>query len=197
MPRWDLPHTMLMRLITDIRSFRRLTSWSWRANGDRSMSTPASSTLRSGSPARLPAEVEQLLLDVVADGFILCCCGPRFAPHALVACYHWQHYVDVITIRHFDRIITARIPAPPSTRIDVFNPTVVVWAYEGPPQPALRALLNLLPPHHPHAPTCTYPAPPILHISRAEQRPMTIQIPPPPRVAHRATRLAATMANTG
>jgi hypothetical protein len=91
-------------------------------NGDRSMSTPASATLRSGRPAHLSAEVEQLLLDVVADGFILYCCGPRVAPQALVACYHGQHYVDLVTIRHFDCIITARIPASPSAGIDVFNP---------------------------------------------------------------------------
>lgn len=166
-------------------------------NGDRSMSTPASATLRSGRPAHLSAEVEQLLLDVVADGFILYCCGPRVAPHALVACYHWQHYVDLVTIRHFDCIITARIPASPSAGIDVFNPPVVVWAYEGSPQLALRALLNLPPPHHPHAPTRTFPAPPALRIPRAEQRPMTIRVPPAPRVIHRATRLSAMMANTG
>jgi hypothetical protein len=35
----------------------------------------------------LPAEVERLLLEVVADGFVLHCCGPRAASAALVAAY--------------------------------------------------------------------------------------------------------------
>jgi hypothetical protein len=73
----------------------------------------------------------------------------------------------------------------------------VVWAYEGPPQRALRALLDLLPPHHHHAPTDPYPAPPSLHLSRAEQRPMTIQLPPPGRAGNRATRLTAARVRRG
>jgi hypothetical protein len=154
-------------------------------------------TLRFGGDACLPSEVERLLLDVVADGFTLYCCGPRTTPNALVASYPWQDYVDLLTIRRFDRIITARVSAPKHDRVDLFAPEVVVWAYEGPPQPALRALLDLLPPHHPHAPTSAYPAPPALHIPRAEQRPMTIQLPPPGRAGHRAARLAAMTAPRG
>jgi hypothetical protein len=73
-------------------------------------------------------------------------------PCALVPSYQWEDYLDLLTIRPFDRIITARIPA---RSIDLFAPEVVVWAYEGAPQPALRALLNLLPPTHPQA--CTVP----------------------------------------
>jgi hypothetical protein len=145
--------------------------------------------------AGLSSEVERLLQDVVADGFALYCCGPRTAPCALVASYQWEDYLDLLTIRRFDRIITARIPAPQHARIDVFAPKVVVWAYEGPPQPALRALLNLLPPTHPQAPTSAYPAPPTLHIPRAEQRPLSIQLPPPRRAENRAARLTATMAH--
>jgi len=78
---------------------------------------------------------------------------------------------------------------PRHARIDVFAPTLVVWAYEGAPQPALQALLGLVAPHHPQAPTSAYPAPAGLRIPRAEQRPMTIQLPPPHRIGHRATRL--------
>jgi hypothetical protein len=74
----------------------------------------------------------------------------------------------------------------------VFTPEVVVWAHEGPPQWALRALLDLIHPQHPNAPA--HPAPPSLRIPRAEQRPMTIQLPPPGRAAMRAARLAAAMA---
>ncbi|HEX8935592.1 MAG TPA: hypothetical protein VF788_15680 [Pseudonocardiaceae bacterium] len=156
--------------------------------------TAASSVPGVGGAACLSFEVERLLQDVVADGFALYCCGPRAAPCALVASYQWEDYLDLLTIRRFDRIITARIPAPQHARIDVFAPKVVVWAYEGPPQPALRALLNLLPPTHPQAPTSAYPAPAALHTPRAEQRPLSIQLPASPRAENRAARLIATMA---
>jgi hypothetical protein len=159
----------------------------------RPFRTVASSRLPVRSDASLPSEVEQLLRDVVADGFVLYCCGPRDAPRALVASYPWEGYLDLLTIRRFDRIITARVPDSPYDRADVFAPEVVVWAYEGPPQPALRALLGLLPPHHPDAPTHPYPAPPALLVPRAEQRPMTIQLPLPGRAGHRTARLAAQM----
>jgi hypothetical protein len=105
-----------------------------------------------------------------------------------------EDYVDLVTIRCFDRVTTARVPAP-RPRIDVFTPEVVVWAHEGPPQWALRALLDLIHPKHPNAPA--HPAPPSLHIPRAEQRPMTIQLPPPGRAGSRAARLAAAMAAIG
>jgi hypothetical protein len=160
----------------------------------RSRRASASSALRFGGEVCLPSEVERLLRDVVADGFVLYCCGPRAAPCALVASYLWQDYVDLITIRRFDRIITARAPIPPNPRVNIFAPEVVVWAYEGPPQQALRALLHLLPPHHPHAPTSTYPTPPSLCIPRAEQRPLTIQLPPPGRAGNRAARLTTVRA---
>jgi hypothetical protein len=59
----------------------------------------------------------------------------------LVASYQWRDYVDLITIRGFDRIITTRTPH--HTQLDIFAPEVVVWAYEGPPQQALGAVLDL------------------------------------------------------
>ncbi len=155
------------------------------------------SDLRSGDKGCLPSEVEQLLLDVVADGFVVYCCGPKAAPFALVASYQWPDYIDLITIRQFDRITTARIPAPRGVRIDVFAPEVVVWAHEGPPQSALRALLNLVPPQHPHAPIHAHPAPSSLQIPRADQRPMTIRLPSPGRARMRAARLATVLAAVG
>lgn len=85
----------------------------------------------------LPAGVEQLLADVVADGFTVYCCGPKMAPNALVASFEWDHYVDLLTIRDFDRVTTARLPK--QSTVGIFAPEVVVWAYEGPPQQALRA----------------------------------------------------------
>lgn len=135
-----------------------------------------------------PPEVERLLLDVLDDGFAVCCCGPKAAPTALVAADEWPHYVDLVTIRDFDRIVAARTPKHAS--VDVFAPETVAWAYEGSPQEALRALLGLLHPQHPDAPRGEYPAPPSLLIRRAEQRPMTVRLPPPGRTAVRARRLA-------
>jgi hypothetical protein len=136
--------------------------------------------------------VEGLLIDVVADGFAVYCCGPKAAPRALVACYEWPDWVDLLTIRDFDRIITARVPAQ-GRRVDIFDPGIVVWAYEGPPQHAVRVLLNLVHPAHPDAPTASYPAPARLHVPRAQQRPMSIQPPTPGRAGVRAARLATAM----
>ncbi|MCA1822025.1 MAG: hypothetical protein LC644_09835 [Pseudonocardia sp.] len=78
----------------------------------------------------------------------------------------------------------------------MFAPEAVVWAYEGPPQWALRALLELVHPEHPNAPTSAYPASTSLHIPRAEQRPTAIRFPPPGRASIRAARLAAAMDTT-
>ncbi|MGH3930165.1 MAG: hypothetical protein ACRDTF_09335 [Pseudonocardiaceae bacterium] len=75
----------------------------------------------------------------------------------------------------------------------MFAPEAVVWAYEGPPQWALLALLNLVHPHHPDAPTTEYPAPPSLRIPRAEQRPLTIRLPSPGQTSARTSRLAAVL----
>ncbi|MGH3547971.1 MAG: hypothetical protein ACRDQU_07620 [Pseudonocardiaceae bacterium] len=152
---------------------------------------PASSLADAG----LPAAVEALLVEVVADGFVVYCCGEPAAPHAMVAAYEWDHYLDVITIRSFERVTTARVPK--HATVDLFAPKVVVWAYEGPPQQALRAMVNLVHPDHPDAPTTAYPAPPSLHIPRAQRRPMTIRPPSPGRAGHRAARLAAALTRPG
>jgi hypothetical protein len=161
------------------------------SDGGRSVRQPPLSGRCSSRETCLPSEVERLLRDVVSDGFVLYCCGPKAAPFALIATYQWEDYVDLVTIRCFERVTTARIPAPQYGRIDVFTPEVVVWAHEGPPQWALRALLDLIHPQHPHAPASAHPAPPSLHIPRAEQCPITIQLPPPGRAERRAARLAA------
>ncbi|MGH3530222.1 MAG: hypothetical protein ACRDQ6_23440, partial [Pseudonocardiaceae bacterium] len=70
-------------------------------------------------------------------------------------------------------------------------------AYEGPPQQALRALLELVHPAHPDAPITDYPAPAGLHIPRARQRPMTIRPPAPGRTRMRTQRLATAMTTHG
>jgi hypothetical protein len=83
----------------------------------------------------LPAVVEHQLVDVVADGFTLYCCGPKTAPNALVAAYHWDRHVDLLTIGglhsgHRSQGAHTR----PSGHL---RPQVVVWAYESPPQQVL------------------------------------------------------------
>lgn len=109
----------------------------------------------------------------------------RDRPTALAASYEWEHCIDLVTIRDFDRITAARVPKGE----DVFAPEVVVWAYEGPADCTLRALLNLMHPQHPDAPTASYPAPRSLLIPRHEQRPMTTRLPLPGRAGVRAARL--------
>ncbi|MGH3696009.1 MAG: hypothetical protein ACRDRX_18800 [Pseudonocardiaceae bacterium] len=148
--------------------------------------------LEGGPQVALPAGVEELLVEVVTDGFTLYCCGPKDAPRALVACYQWAHHVDLLTVGDFARVITARVPTP-GLPVDIFAPELVVWAYEGPPQHAVQALLNLVHPEHPDAPTTSYPAPARLRVPRAQQRPMSIQLPLPGRAGVRADRLAAAM----
>jgi hypothetical protein len=155
----------------------------------RSPSSGPCSSQREG----LPPDVEQLLVKVVADGFTAYRCGPKHAPYAVLACYQWEHYVDLLTITDFDRMVTARVPKHDA--LDIFAPTVVVWSYQGPPRPALRALLELVHPAHPDAPHGAYPAPAGLLIPRARQRPMTIRPPAPGRAGVRADRLASAMSS--
>jgi hypothetical protein len=155
---------------------------------DKRMSQFPSAVPRHGGEVGLPTVVEELLVDVVADGFTLYCCGPKLAPNALVAAYEWAQYVDLLTIRDFSRVTTARVPKRGA--VNIFAPEAVVWAYEGAPQQALRALLDLVHPAHPDAPIAEFPAPAGLHVPRSQQRPMTIR---PPSLGHarvRADRLA-------
>jgi hypothetical protein len=143
---------------------------------------------RHGGEVGLPTAVEELLVDVVSDGFTLYCCGPKLAPNALVAAYEWEQYVDLLTIRDFSRVTTARVPKRAAK--DIFTPQVAVWAYEGAPQQALRVLLDLVHPAHPDAPIAEFPAPAGLHVPRSQQRPMTIRPPSPGHAGLRADRLA-------
>ncbi|MGH4015138.1 MAG: hypothetical protein ACRDSL_14700 [Pseudonocardiaceae bacterium] len=143
---------------------------------------------RSGpdSGGLMTPQLEQLHRDLVDEGFVRCCCGPRDDPVVLLVYYEWPGCVDLVTIRTYERITAARVPKP----VDVFAPQLAVWAYEGPAEPTLRALLRLVHPAHPGAPTRTFPAPSALHVPRTEQRPLTIRLPTPGQRTTRATRLA-------
>lgn len=134
--------------------------------GDWSVTPSPLSALRSTSEPCLPSELERLLLDVVADGFVLYCCGPIAAPYALVASYQWKDCVDLVTIRCFEQVTTARVPLPRHGPVDVFAPEMVVWGMKGrhgghcghysisyPPS----TLTLLLAPTRRH-PQCTFPA---------------------------------------
>ena len=105
----------------------------------------------------LPPDIERLLLDVVADGFTVYCCGPGTAPTALAASYEWPNCVDHLTIRSWDQAAAARMPK--LGEINVFEPRVVVWSYEGCAEPTMRALLSLVHPTHPEAPAAPTPRP--------------------------------------
>jgi hypothetical protein len=61
--------------------------------------------------------------------------------------------------------------------VDIFDPEVVVWAYEAAPQDAVRALLDLVHPAHPVAPTLDYPAP-----ARSPANPANAAGDPAPRL---------------
>jgi len=157
--------------------------------------TASPACFRLGGDVDMPPVVERLLLSVIQDGFVLYCCGGRAEPSALVASYEWEQYVDLVVIRGVDRVTAARVPK--GAGVDVFAPGVVVWAYQGHAEWALRALLDLVHPHHPDAPTVAHPAPRSLHVPRSEQRPLTIRLPSPGRAGMRATRLTTAMTTAG
>lgn len=61
--------------------------------------------LCSGNEVYLSSEVEHLLLGVVAEGFVLYCCGHRAGPSALVASYPWielcrSHHYSTLRSNH-------------------------------------------------------------------------------------------------
>ena len=163
------------------------------------MTTSPPARFRLGSDVDMPPVVGRLLLGVVQDGFVLYCCGGRAEPCALVASYEWEQYVDLVVIRGVDRVTAARVPK--GATADVFAPEVVVWAYQGHAQWALRALLDLVHPRHPDAPTVAHPAPRSLHVPRSEQRPLAIRLLVTGqglgRAGMRATRLTTAMTTAG
>jgi len=144
----------------------------------------------------LPEGVARWLLAVMADGFVGYRCGRRAdMPEALVAAYYWPDCVDLVVIRDFARITTARVPG--RHEVDIFAPEIAVWAYEGDPEPALAALMDLAHPAHPDTPRVRFPAPRSLHVPRVDRRPMAVRLPAPGRSGVRAVRLGARIPRVG
>ncbi|MGH3797683.1 MAG: hypothetical protein ACRDSP_22665 [Pseudonocardiaceae bacterium] len=136
------------------------------------------------------SQLRKLHTDIVGDGFVRYCCGPRTDPVLLLAYYEWPGFVDLVTIRNYERITAARILRQEGRSVDVFAPKLAVWAYQGPAEDTLRALLRLPHPAHPGSPTEPFPAPPALRVDRRDQRPLSIKLPPPEHRHARARRLA-------
>ena len=142
-----------------------------------------------------PVEVDDLLTAVVRDGFTLRYCNGPKLPSLVVGTYDWGAYVDLVVIRAIDDVVSARIPTAHVE--DIFAPDVMVWLYAGDAESALKALLDLTHPEHPHAPTTPVPAPAALHVPAARQSPVTVR--PPSALAARTRQIrlgAALLADT-
>jgi hypothetical protein len=78
------PRASAIRTIHGPVCHARMAPWTCpyagRSDGGRSVRSSSLSVLHSGGAVRLPSEVERLLLEVVAEGLVLYCCGPRAAP---------------------------------------------------------------------------------------------------------------------
>ena len=72
-------------------------------DGSQYVHTPVPTMLSSGDDMCPQSGIEQLLAEVVTDGFVVYCCGPRGAPGALVASYQWDDYVDEWLLHCFIR----------------------------------------------------------------------------------------------
>lgn len=137
------------------------------------------------------AAVDELLGEVVHDGFTFYLCGHRLTPAALVACYHWDSYVDLLTITGPNQVVAAR--AINDQTFDVFHPGAVVWAYGTDAEPTIRALLTLTHPDHPDHPTRPFAPPRLMTVPAARQRPLTVKAPEPWKAGNRTRRLEATL----
>ncbi|WIV57864.1 hypothetical protein [Amycolatopsis nalaikhensis] len=135
------------------------------------------------------ADTEELLWEFARDGFSLYFCGGRSQPTIIVGAYEWEDYVDIVNIRGENRVTAARVPR--RGEVDIFSPETIVWFYQGNVDLTLKAMLRLVHPEHPDAPTTEHPPPSDLHVPRAEQRPMTIRRADATRTAARAAKLAA------
>jgi len=140
-----------------------------------------------------PSAVDEMLRQIVDDGFAFYVCGERLDPVVLGAAYYWGSCVDLLTITEPDRVTAARAVREPS--FDVFGPRKVVWAYGNEAEPTLRALLNLNHPVHPDHPTFPHEPPRLMIVPAHLQRPMTFKAPESWKVQNRARRLERALAS--
>lgn len=136
--------------------------------------------------------VENMLHQLVGDGFAFHICGRLCDPVAVVASYPWQHHVDLLTITGANRVTAARAVREPG--FDVFAPGPVVWAYGNEAEPTLRALLDLKHPDHPEHPVATTTPPRLMTVPAHLQRPLTFKPPASWKAGNRARRLTAALA---
>lgn len=134
---------------------------------------------------------------VLADGFTGYCCGSKSDPTALIAFYEWPDHLDMITVpRGNGPAAVARLVKPAEVR-DVRDgdslvlnpPATAIWAWVGPADMAISALLDLPHPESPDAPSSEVPTPVALRVPREQQRPMHIRVPDEGKVGARAARL--------
>lgn len=134
-----------------------------------------------------------------ADGFTGYRCGSEHDPDALIAIYEWPEHVDVITIHREGNAAAARIPTPGGVRapdgepnpIVMKPPAKAVWAFVGPTDSTIWAMLDLPHPQRPDAPAAEILTPSVLRVPASKQRPMAIRVPDPDDVGARGRRLAA------
>jgi hypothetical protein len=132
------------------------------------------------------------------DGFAGYCCGPKTDPYAVIAVYEWRDHVDVVTMYRQGYAAAARIHTPGGVRVPdgqpnpiALNPPgTVKWAFVGPMDSTIWAMLDLPHPERPDAPAGEIPTPSVLRVPAENQRPMTIRVPDPDKVGARERRLA-------
>lgn len=136
---------------------------------------------------------------LIADGFTRCRCGPnKDDPTALIVFYEWPDHLDMITVPRDGPSAAARLVKPSGVAaVDnnpkpfVLNPPpTALWAWVGPVDQAIWALLELPHPDCPDAPAQEIPTPKALRVPREDQRPMVIRVPDKGKRSARAVRLS-------
>ena len=144
--------------------------------------------------------VGSLFKALVDDGFTSCRCGPAGDPTALIVYYQWPDCIDMVTVTQRGPAAAARLEIPggacvlgdnPDDDSLVLNPpSRARWAYVGPPETTIFALLDLPHPECPDALAGNFPTPSELRVPREQQRPMTIRVPVEGKRGARAARLS-------
>ncbi|MGH3943679.1 MAG: nuclear transport factor 2 family protein [Pseudonocardiaceae bacterium] len=133
---------------------------------------------------------------LVADGFTSCCCGPKGDPTAVIVFYEWPDHLDMITVARTGPAAAARLVKPAGVgALDgdpnplILNPPrTAMWAWVGPADMAIWALLDLPHPESPDVPVGEVPTPDALCVPHA--RPMHIRVPTEGKKGARAARLS-------